>query len=168
MRNSDVPKSTYHTLIAFIAFVLGLFVSACISRALPQHCPQRRVNRQRGHLPGLRVEECAVICEFPVTEELSQHGECAHSECLIDVWFLAIESLNGRATRQRIFAGALIANLGEQFADRAQPLSSSAVAGVERLPEDILPAGCVVAEVPLFARIFPHWSNSKCYRFCYR
>ena len=53
-----------------------------------------------------------------IAEEPRQHGESARRQSLVDERLLPIESLDGRATRQRVFARRSIDDLGIQLTDR--------------------------------------------------
>jgi len=88
-----------------------------------------------------------MVGEFAVSKELRKHRESTSGERLVDEGFLAIEGFGRRAARKRIFTNSLVYNLRIQFADCAQPLGLSAVARIEWLAEDELPAGRIVAEI---------------------
>ena len=85
--------------------------------------------------------------ESAVAKEPRQHCECACRQHLIDKWLLAFECLRRTATGQRVFARFRVHDLRIEFRNCSQPGRAAVVRGVQRLPEHILPAGCVVAEI---------------------
>jgi len=60
---------------------------------------------------------------------------------------LAVKSLDGGTTWQRIFTGRGVDDLWIQLADGAQPGGLPAIARVQRLAQDELSAGGIVAEI---------------------
>ena len=85
--------------------------------------------------------------QLAVPEELRQHGQRAGSKRLVDERLLPVEGFDRRTAWQGVLAGFCVDDLRVKFADRAQPIRLAAVARVQRLAEDILPAGGIVAEV---------------------
>src|SRR5580658_4876476 len=115
--------------------------------ALPCLRPQLGVDRQSAHLSSLRIEESAVMGQLSMPEQLRQHGQSTRSQRLVDERLLPIQGFNRRTTRQGVLAGFCVDDLWVKFADRAQPTRLAPVTCVQRLTEDVLPAGGVVAKV---------------------
>lgn len=99
------------------------------------------------HLTGLRIEEAAMMTEPAVAQQLRQHGKRARRKRLVDEWLLAFEGLKRRATRKTVLSNPLVHDLRVEFADRAQPLRLAPVPCVQRLTEDVLATGGIVAEI---------------------
>ena len=84
--------------------------------------------RQSAHTPGLGIEEGSVMVQISIAEEPRQHSESARGKGLVDEGLLPIESFDGRATRQGVFAGRSIDDLGIQLTDGTQPGGSAPIA----------------------------------------
>ena len=82
-----------------------------------------------------------------IAEKARQHRKCTHCECLVDERFLTVQCLDSRTTGQRIFATFGVNDLWIQLADGAQPDGLPAIARVQRLAQDELAAGGIVAEI---------------------
>ena len=95
--------------------------------ASPDLRPHLGIDRQSAHTPGFGVEEGSVMVQLSIAEEPRQHSESARGQRLVDEGLLPIESFDGRATRQRVFAGCSIDDLGIQLTDRAQPRGSAPI-----------------------------------------
>jgi hypothetical protein len=74
------------------------------------------INGQRAHLASLRIEEAAMVRELSVTEEPRQHGKCTHCQSLVDERLLAVKSLDGGTTGQRVFTSFGVDDFGIQLA----------------------------------------------------
>src|SRR5271170_1737451 len=135
-----------------VATSMNLVARKPFSRALSCLLPQRRVDGQGAHLSGLRVEKGAVMGQLAVSKELRQHGQRARSKGLVDERLLPVQSLKSGTAGQRVFTGVVIDDFRVQFADRAQAVCLPAVARVQWLAKDILPAGCIVAKIEPIAR----------------
>ena len=90
--------------------------------------------------------------ELPIAEELRQHGQRTGSKSLVDERLLPVESFDRRTAWQGVLAGFGVYDLGIKLADRAQSTCLAAVARVQRLTENVLPAGRIVAEVEPITR----------------
>jgi hypothetical protein len=94
------------------------------------------------------------MAEFAVTKEPCQHRERTRSESLIDKWFLPVQRFKSGTTGQGILATLKIDDLGIEFTHGPQPIGPPPVARVQRLPENILPAGGIVAEIEPLSKRF--------------
>ena len=101
---------------------LGCFSEPTIASA--DLSPHLGINRKSAHAPGGSVEKSSVMIQLSISEEPRQHSESARGQGLIYEGLLSIESFDGRATRQRVFTGRSIDDLGIQLTDRAQPRDS--------------------------------------------
>src|ERR1700739_3946072 len=52
--------------------------------AFPRLRPKSRIDRQCAHSSCLRIEESAMMAQFPIPEELRQHGQRTGSKSLVD------------------------------------------------------------------------------------
>src|SRR5207253_2777498 len=93
------------------------------------------------------VEESAVVPEFPIMEEPSEHGKGARSERLVDKRFLPFQRFRRRTTGQRILATRCISDLGVQLTDGTKPGSFTSVSLIQRLAKHKLPARRIVTEI---------------------
>src|ERR1019366_595464 len=105
------------------------------------------IHGERRHVSCLRVEKAAVVRGSSVKEELRQNDQCARCQVLVDERLLAVESLDGGTTGQRVFTSLGVDDLGIQLAHGPQPAGLSSVARVEWLAKNELAAGGIVAEI---------------------
>jgi hypothetical protein len=105
------------------------------------------IDGQRTDSSSFSVEEPAVVRELSVAKEPRQHRQRTRRQSLVDEWFLAIQCLDGRTTRQWIFTRFCVDDLWIQFTDSAQSRSLPSIARIQWLAENKLATGRVVAEI---------------------
>jgi hypothetical protein len=95
-----------------------------------------------------------VISELAVAKELSQHRKRVQRQRLIDERLLTVQCLDCRATRERIFSVSGIRNFRIQLAHCAQAVCLTAIPPIQRLAENILSAGSIVADIKPLSKRF--------------
>ena len=88
-----------------------------------------------------------MVRELSVAKEPRQHRQRTRRQSLVDEWFLAIQCLDGRTTRQWIFTRFCVDDLWIQFTDSAQSRSLPSIARIQWLAENELAAGGIVAKI---------------------